>query len=158
MGSEFSRAELSPPSTAREGQNEAAAPQGGIWHREHCQPGERSQEHAASWGKAFIHPPILTLMCHLSQGGCAVPGASKDDAVVQAVGLALPELHHLRLQDVASPGRETQLVRGAAGCGGTTAPYRRGSPVRWLWHRCIPILLLQLRVLLPQILQGKGRC
>lgn len=100
-----------------EGQSEAVlrTQQGetrGIWHRELCQSGECSQEHAASWGKALEHPAILTLMCHLSQGGRAVPWAPKDDAVVQAVGLALPEFHHLWLQDVASPGREMQVVRG----------------------------------------------
>lgn len=106
-GSGFSGAELSPPSTTREGQSKAAAPQdtaGDTWGG--FGTGESIQERAASWGKALEHPAILTPMGHLSQGGCAVLQAPKDDAVVQAVGLALPELHHIRLQDVASPGGE----------------------------------------------------
>lgn len=52
---------------------------------------------AASWGKALKDPFALSPVRHVSQGGRAVPQASEDDAVVQAVGLALPELHDIRI-------------------------------------------------------------
>ena len=72
----------------------------------------RPEMPAASRGEALEDPFALSPVRHVSQGGRAVPQASEDDAVVQAVGLALPELHDVWLQDVAPPGRETRGFRG----------------------------------------------
>lgn len=109
----------------------------------------RPETPTASWGEAFEDPFALSPVRHVSQGGRAVPQASEDDAVVQTVGLALPELHDVRLQDVAPPGRETQGFRGAPPAGSALPAAPRHSPVRRLRHCRLPVPLLQLRVLLP---------
>lgn len=49
-------------------------------------------------------------MGHGAQGCAAALEVPEDDAVVQTVGLALPELYDFWLQDVASPAREKNMV------------------------------------------------
>lgn len=62
--------------------------------------------------KSLIHPVFLPMVGHGSQGGVSCCQASpEDNAVMQAVGLALPELYHLGVQDVATPmGRSRALL------------------------------------------------
>lgn len=54
--------------------------------------------------QSLIHPVFLPAVGHGSQRGVSCCQAStEDNTVMQAVGLALPELHYLGVQDVATP-------------------------------------------------------
>lgn len=68
-----------------------------------------------SRGQAVVHPAPLRVVLHLAQAGCSFLRLHKHDAVVQPVGLALPKLDRLGLDDVAAPGGEEERAPGSAG-------------------------------------------
>lgn len=67
---------------------------------------------AAAWesgSKPLVEPVFLPAVGHGPQGRVSCREAPpKDDPVVQAVGLALPEFHHLWVQDVATPASRSR--------------------------------------------------
>lgn len=60
-----------------------------------------------SWRQSLVHPASLCSVLKLSQLGLSVLRFGEDDAVVKSVGLALPELDQIRLDDVAAPGQDS---------------------------------------------------
>lgn len=77
-----------------------------------CQPQLQLHLAPVDWGsgcKSLKEPVLLPAVGHGPQRGdfCGCT-PSKDDPVVQAVGLALPELYHLWVQDVATPTRRSR--------------------------------------------------
>ena len=64
---------------------------------------------AVSWGsvsggQSLVHPASLRSVLEPAQLRLAVLRPGEDDAVVQPVGLTLPELHQVGLHHVAAPG------------------------------------------------------
>lgn len=83
-----------------------------------CQPGTLSQHPVpapagaaarASGGQPLVEPAPLAAVGHGPQGVVSCREAPpKDNPVVQAVGLALPEFYHLWVQDVAAPTKSSR--------------------------------------------------
>lgn len=64
-----------------------------------------------SRGQSLVHPASLCSVLKLSQLGLPVLGLGEDDAVVKSVGLTLPELDQIRLDDVAAPDKKEKLLK-----------------------------------------------
>lgn len=62
-----------------------------------------------SWGQPLVHPASLCSALKLPRLRLSVLGLGEDDAVVKPVGLTLPELDQVRLDDVAAPVNKGQL-------------------------------------------------
>lgn len=62
-----------------------------------------------SWGQSLVHPASLGSVLELSQLRLSVLRLGEDDAVVKSVGLTLPELDQVRLDDVAAPVNKGRL-------------------------------------------------
>lgn len=63
-----------------------------------------------SGGQPLVRPASLCRVLKLSQLRISVVRLGEDDAVVQPGGLALPELHQERLDDVAAPVNTDRTV------------------------------------------------
>lgn len=86
-----------------------------LWHQfSLCGSGEilfPPQATSFSRCKSLVHPLASPFVGHGPQGCADALEVSEDDAIMQTVGLTLPELYDFWLQDVASPGRERNTVR-----------------------------------------------
>lgn len=63
---------------------------------------------SSSWRQALVNPTSFRRVLELGKFTLALCAPCKNDAVVKPVGLTLPELYHLRLDNVAPPVGEGQ--------------------------------------------------
>lgn len=63
-----------------------------------------------SWGQPLVHPASLCNMLKLPQLRISFLHLGEDDAVMKSVGLTLPELNRMRLDNVAAPVNKKTLI------------------------------------------------
>lgn len=79
---------------------------------------DNTRDERLSWRQPLVQPSSRRLSLELSQLLSGLP-LGENDAVVQSVGLALPELHGVGSDQVATPessadGRELEYFRNAS--------------------------------------------